>query len=130
WTDRGYYHVGDTMEATCHALTADHRPVRAAGELVLFKIGYEGEKVVEKAVETVRVETGADGESHTKLKIAKAGQYRLFFKMTDSAKHTVEGANLFVVQGEGFDGKECRFNDLELITDRREYAPGDKVKLL
>src|SRR5262249_224353 len=31
---------------------------------------------------------------------------------------------------EGFDGKEFRFNDLELITDRREYAPGDKVKLL
>ena len=23
-----------------------------------------------------------------------------------------------------------RFNDLELITDKREYAPGDKVKLL
>ena len=35
-----------------------------------------------------------------------------------------------MVRGEGFDGKDFRFNDLELVTDKREYAPGDKVKLL
>ena len=35
-----------------------------------------------------------------------------------------------MVRGAGFDGKDFRFNDLELITDKREYEPGDKVKLL
>ena len=35
-----------------------------------------------------------------------------------------------MVRGEGFDGKDFRFNDIELVTDKREYEPGDKVKLL
>src|SRR5262249_40987656 len=45
-------------------------------------------------------------------------------------KHTIEGGYLFVVRGKGFDGGDYRFNDIELITDKREYAPGEKVKLL
>src|SRR5712691_1537005 len=64
------------------------------------------------------------------MKAAKAGQYRLSYRLTDAKKHTIEGGYLFVVRGEGFTGKDYRFNDLELVTDRREYAPGDKVKLL
>ena len=34
------------------------------------------------------------------------------------------------MRGEGFDGIEFRFNDLELIADKREYAPGETVRLL
>ncbi len=34
------------------------------------------------------------------------------------------------MRGQAVDGKDYRFNDLELIADKREYAPGDKVKLL
>ena len=32
--------------------------------------------------------------------------------------------------GQGFDTSRFRFNDLELIADKREYAPGEKVRLL
>ena len=49
--------------------------------------------------------------------------------MTDTAGHTIEGGYVFTIIGEGFDGSEFRFNHLELIPDKREYAPGDKVKL-
>ena len=37
---------------------------------------------------------------------------------------------MFVVTGEHFTGREFRFNDLELITDKREYRPGDTVRLM
>src|SRR5205814_2745827 len=63
-------------------------------------------------------------------KAARAGQYRLSYKVTDAKKHTIEGGYLFVVRGEGFTGKDYRFNDLELVADKREYAPGEKIKLL
>ena len=33
------------------------------------------------------------------------------------------------IAGTGFDGSEFRFNDLELVPDRREYEPGEKVQL-
>ena len=41
----------------------------------------------------------------------------------------VEGGYVFTITGEGFDGSQFRFNHLELIPDKREYAPGDKVHL-
>jgi uncharacterized protein YfaS (alpha-2-macroglobulin family) len=41
----------------------------------------------------------------------------------------IEGGYVFTVIGQGFDGSQFRFNHLELIPDKREYAPGEKVKL-
>ena len=35
-----------------------------------------------------------------------------------------------MVRGQGFNGDGYRFNDLELITDKRDYQPGDKVNLM
>src|SRR5207244_1032467 len=43
---------------------------------------------------------------------------------------TIEGGYVFVVRGPEAGGRDFRFNDLELVTDKREYAPGEKVKLL
>ena len=56
------------------------------------------------------------------MKAAQPGQYRLVYRVTDAKSHTIEGAYLFVVRGDGFDGKDYRFNDLELVTDKREYT--------
>src|SRR5262249_26341277 len=61
---------------------------------------------------------------------SEAGQYRLSYTLTDAAKHAIEGGYVFVVTGQGFDGRQFRFNDLELVTDKREYAPGETVRLL
>ena len=36
---------------------------------------------------------------------------------------------MFTVVGDGVRRQRFRFNDIELITDKREYQPGDKVKL-
>ncbi|MBN1395447.1 MAG: alpha-2-macroglobulin [Pirellulales bacterium] len=47
----------------------------------------------------------------------------------EGTMHTVEGGYLFTVIGEGFDGAQYRFNHLELIPDKKEYAPGDTIKL-
>ena len=59
----------------------------------------------------------------------RTGQYRLSYVVTDKAEHAIEGGYVFVVRGEGFDGNDFRFNDVELVPDKREYAPGEKVRL-
>jgi uncharacterized protein YfaS (alpha-2-macroglobulin family) len=131
WVDRGYYRTGDTVKANFQAQTLDHKPVQGKGALTLFKVTYNAKnEPVEKAVETWKLDTDAQGQARQQLKAAAPGQYRLSYKVTDAKDHTIEGGYVFVVRGEGFDGKEYRFNDIELITDKREYAPGDKVKLL
>jgi uncharacterized protein YfaS (alpha-2-macroglobulin family) len=132
WVDRGHYRVGDTVKAGFAALTLDRKPVGGTGELTLYQVRYgKDSKPVEKAVETWKLDPDAEGKLNHQLKAAAAGQYRLSYKLTDVKKNTIEGGYVFVVRGAGFEGgKEFRFNDLELITDRREYQPGDTVKLL
>jgi hypothetical protein len=131
WVDRGHYRVGDTVEASFNAHTLDQKPVQGKGELTLFQISYNDKnQPVEKAVQKWDVDTNAEGYARQQLKASAAGQYRLSYKVTDAKAHTIEGGYLFVVRGEGFDGRQFRFNDLELITDKREYAPGDKVRLM
>jgi uncharacterized protein YfaS (alpha-2-macroglobulin family) len=131
WVDRGYYHTGDSVTAGFRAQTLDGKGVPGQGELTLFRVRYDDKnRPVETAVQTWKLDTDAEGQAREKIKAAEPGQYRLSYRLTDAKKHTIEGGYVFVVRGEGFDGRGYRFNDLELTTDRREYAPGDKVKLL
>jgi uncharacterized protein YfaS (alpha-2-macroglobulin family) len=131
WVDRGHYQAGDTVRAGFRAQTLDQKPVEGKGEATLLRITYNDKnEPVEKAVETWKVDTDAQGQAKLQIKAAEEGQYRLSYRLTDAKQHTQEGGYVFVVRGDNFNGREFRFNDIELITDKREYAPGDKVKLL
>jgi uncharacterized protein YfaS (alpha-2-macroglobulin family) len=131
WLDRGHYRAGDTIHASFRAQTLDRKPVEGKGALTLYRITYDDKnQPVEKAVQTWKLNTDVEGKASQQLKAAEASQYRLSYKLTDARDHTIEGGYIFVVRGEGFDGRDSRFNDIELVTDKREYAPGDKVKLL
>ncbi len=44
--------------------------------------------------------------------------------MTDKAGHEIEGGYLFTIIGEGFDGSEFRFNDLEIVPDKARVRAG------
>ena len=130
WVDRGYYDVGDTIHANFLAQTLDARDVAGKGELKLFKITYDEKKEpIETEVQAWAVEMKGEGSVSQTMKATAAGQYRLSLKLTDEAGHTQEGAYIFTIRGQGFDGSEYRFNDLELIPDKKEYQAGDTVKL-
>ncbi|NQU20777.1 MAG: alpha-2-macroglobulin, partial [Candidatus Nealsonbacteria bacterium] len=129
WVDRGYYRVGDTIQTSHSARTLDGKPVQGEGKIVLYRISYKDGKPVETAVGTRDLATNAEGRADRKIKATRAGQYRISYTLTDSKKHTIEGGYLFTIIGEGFDGSQFRFNDLELIPDKREYANGEKIKL-
>ena len=129
WVDRGYYRVGDTITGHFSAQTLDNKPVQGTGKLTLLRIGYEDGKPIETPVQTWDIDTNVEGKARQQLKAARSGQYRLSYKLTDSKEHTIEGGYLFTVIGEGFDGSQFRFSNIELIPDKREYKPGEKVKL-
>ena len=98
--------------------------------VTLYRLSYKDGKPVETAVQTWNVETNDQGYANQSLTAKQAGQYRLSFELTDTKKQTIEGGYVFLVRGAGVVGNNYKFNDLELVTDKREYAPGDKVKLL
>jgi len=131
WVDRGFYRIGDTIRASFQARTLDGKPVTGKGKLTLFRVTYdEKARPVETEVETWDLATGVDGKATQQIKAGAAGQYRLSYRVTDGDDHTIEGGYLFIVRGPGFDGAGFRFNDIELVTDQREYKPGDVVKLM
>lgn len=130
WVDRGHYRVGDTVHANFQAHTLDQKPVAGKGTLKLFRITYDAEaKPIETEVQSWDLATNDEGSAEQQIDASRAGQYRLSYTVTDSQDHAIEGGYIFTVTGEGFDGREYRFNEIELITDKKEYAPGDTVKL-
>ena len=131
WVDRGHYRAGDDVTAQFQAQTLDQKPVTGKGVLKLFSITYDAKNApVEKVVEQWNLDTDAQGSARQQFRAAEKGQYRLSYTVTDAKDHAIEGGYVFVVRGDTFDGREFRFNDIELVTDKREYAPGETVKLM
>ncbi|MFP6872709.1 MAG: MG2 domain-containing protein [Verrucomicrobiales bacterium] len=131
WLDRGYYRVGEVISANACARTLDGKPVAGKGTLKLLKVSYDEDgKPVEEAVKSWKVDPDAEGCINQQIKASASGQYRLSYKLKDKAGHEIEGGYVFVVRGEGFNGKKFRFNDIEIITDKREYAAGETIELM
>ncbi len=129
WVDRGYYRVGDTIAVGAAARTLDAKPVSGEGVLRLLKIRYEDAQPVETEVGRWELPSGASGQAEMQIKASEPGQYRLSYELTDEQGHTIEGGQVLTIAGAGFDGSQFRFNDLELVPERRDYQPGEKVSL-
>jgi uncharacterized protein YfaS (alpha-2-macroglobulin family) len=130
WVDRGHFRVGDSIEAHFHAQTVDSKPVAGAGALKLLKLSYdENGKPVETEVQKWDLPSGADGTARQQFKASEPGQYRLSYTVTDAKAHAIEGGYVFAVGGEGLADGDFRFNDLELVADKKQYAPGEKLSL-
>jgi uncharacterized protein YfaS (alpha-2-macroglobulin family) len=105
--------------------------VEGQGVLRLLKISYdENREPVETEVQQWNVATNAQGDARQQLVASAAGQYRLSYTLDDGQGHKVEGGYVFTVVGEGFDAARYRFEHLELVPDKAEYAPGEKVRLM
>ena len=131
WVDRGYYHTGDQINASFQAQTLDCKGVKGAGVLELYKVKYDDKaQPVETQVQKWNLDTNDQGTATQTIKAAEPGQYRLSYTIADAKNHQIEGGYVFIIRGEGFNGKDFRFNDVEITTDKKEYAAGDKVKLM
>ena len=132
WVDRGYYQAGDVVRADFAAHTLDRKPIASAkGKLRLMRVSYDDRmKPSEAEVGAWDLGTDSDGRATQQIKAAAPGQYRLSYAVTDGKGRSIEGGYLFVVRGEGFRGEQFRFNDVELVADKKEYRPGEKVRLM
>ncbi|MDG3002715.1 MG2 domain-containing protein [Paludisphaera mucosa] len=131
WVDRGHYRAGDTIQAEIRAQTLDRKPVVGEGTLKLLKVTYEADgKPVETPVESWPLKLDADGRTAQTIKAAEPGQYRVSARVDDGQGHAIEGGYLLTVAGQGFNGASYRFDDLEIIPDKKEYRAGEKIRLL
>ncbi|QOV92365.1 alpha-2-macroglobulin [Humisphaera borealis] len=131
WVNNGFFQENQVIQAEFSAQTLDNKPVKGKGELKLLSVKYDEKKQpVEKEVQSWQIDTNDEGRATHQLKAAEPGQYRLSYKVTDNKGHQIEGGYVFVVRGPGFDGKDFRFNDIELTPNKKEYAAGDTMQLM
>ena len=131
WTDGEHYRTGETIEASFQTHRADGQPVVAKGTVTLYAITYGDDgKPHEKVAETWPIETDADGRATLKMKTPRSGQFRIAAELTNAKGQTQTGATIVTVTGDNQDEKHFRYDDLELLLDKTEYAPGDRVRLL
>ncbi|MDP6545580.1 MAG: MG2 domain-containing protein [Phycisphaerae bacterium] len=129
WVDRGHYRIGDVIQASFQARRLDAKGVKGTGKLKLMKISYLKGKPVETQVQQWKLDTDEEGKAKIQIKAHGAGQYRLSYTLTDAKKHAIEGGYVFVIWGAGDSGSNYRFNDIEVVSDKQNYKPGEKVKL-
>jgi uncharacterized protein YfaS (alpha-2-macroglobulin family) len=131
WADRGYYQAGDAIRIHAAARTPDGKPVKGAGKLRLFQIRYDEQGTPkETEVQSWDLATDEEGKASQQAKADEPGQYRWSYTVTDAKERSIEGGYILLVRGAAGEEGNYRFNDLEVIPDKKEYAPGEKVRLL
>ncbi len=129
----GWYQPGEDAFIDVRTLTADNTPVATKGTVTVYKVHYEGpgqstEK--EDVVKSWDASTDADGRLSFKYPVPGEGQYRICYVTHDDWQQEVQGNAVFWSVGPAFDGRVYRFNDLEIVADKRTYKPGDTAHLL
>ncbi|MCA8959043.1 MAG: alpha-2-macroglobulin, partial [Planctomycetes bacterium] len=130
WFDRGHHRIGERIDANFSATTLDGRPVRGTGVVRLFRVRYPGGEPEETLVGTWEIDPDDEGHATQSFEIDRGGQYRVAYELTDALGRTQVGAGIFVVRGAGTDDEDFAFSALELVQDKSEYAPGDRVELM
>ncbi|MCG3125928.1 MAG: hypothetical protein CHACPFDD_00755 [Phycisphaerae bacterium] len=131
--DAGWYRPAREAFFEVRTLTADDTPVAAQGEVRVVQIQYGGPRNdAASEVEVARwpAATDADGRLSFRYEMPREGHYRIVFATKDPAGAEILGNAVVWVMGPGSDGRAHRFNDLEIITDKRTYAVGETAHLL
>ena len=129
--DRGYYEQGQSLGLKMQATSPLGSGVVAQGHLRLLAVTYDADgKPQEREVAQRKVQTATDGHADFNFRAPEPGQYRLSCELQDTQGHSAEGGELMVVRGPGFDGRACHFNGIELIPERKHYAPNEELRLL
>ncbi len=77
------------------------------------------------------VTTGATGAAVVRFTPAQGGTYRILAKGTDAPGNPIRSATFLWVSSGEFVGWRTQDNDrIELVADRKQYAPGDTAEIL
>ncbi|MHC4592972.1 MAG: alpha-2-macroglobulin family protein, partial [Planctomycetota bacterium] len=132
-SDRGYYRPGEEMVLTVRCLTPDNEPVATEGVATISRIvfgGPDNAHIEEEELERWSAATDERGIATFRLRHEKSDQLKIRFAAPDAWGGAVEGYGVVWVCGRDFNGRLYRFNDRELVTDKRTYQPGETCHLM
>ena len=72
----------------------------------------------------------AEGQARQAIKAAGPGQYRIAATVDDGKGHASKAAICSRSPARASTARASAINDLEIIPERKEYQPGEKLRLL
>lgn len=102
------------------------------GDIVRGRVDLEGLEKADVSRQMWRLVSLAGGTTNvvdSTFTVSAAGQYQLVCEVTDRRGRVETGSCIVTVLGAGDDGRNYRFNPLELATDRKFYAPGETAQI-
>ena len=132
WSGYGYAVAGEPIEVNFTARTASGDPVRTVGEWTAVRLtgGPDGKTVETPINDLPEPAIDSGGVVSARFLFPEPGQYRIDYAVTRE-DHIGEASVVLNVVGAGGEADAATVADgLELIPDRKTYAPGDTAKLL
>ncbi|MEM9700915.1 MAG: MG2 domain-containing protein, partial [Planctomycetota bacterium] len=132
YTDHGYAVAGEPIGVNFTARTAGGEALRTVGEWTAVRLtgGADGETVETPLDEIPEPAIDSDGVVSARFLLQEPGQYRVDYAVT-ADDHTGEASVILNVVGPNGAADAATVADgLEVIPDRKSYAPGDTAKLL
>jgi len=131
WPVRNYYQDGDTVRVNVAAVNAaDGTTVTAHGDVVVYELGFTGNKKVETQLGSYPVVVGTTESPEVRFRVSRPGMYRLVCHLTDENQKTFSSDYVFPVVGNNIGRNVFRNSGLKIMPDKREYRNGDMLNLL
>ncbi|MDR1485345.1 MAG: alpha-2-macroglobulin [Planctomycetaceae bacterium] len=141
YTNRGFYSPNQKITVNFQTKRIDGKPIAGKGEATLNKLSYKKTTqngkdtfdVVEKKIYSENVTFNDEGFAELKLNAVEAGQYKISCNLNGQ-----EGGYVFNVYPNSDEqqaaknnnsNESWKFNAIELIPDKAEFAQGDNVNL-
>ncbi len=131
---RDFYKQGENIDASFFALTVAGKAVQASGKLELLRVSKDSQgKASDELIESWNAQSDRAGRFAQRLVAGKPGQYKLRLALNSIADKSDAGSVVetvtFDVRGDGESIKDFATSQLKIVTDKREYAPGETMQL-
>ena len=127
--DRGFYRVGEKASFELRCQKPDGSPVESQGQVTVYRVTAtrEGDQIIEsrQAVMTVAAQTDRKGHGLFEWQTDTPGRFALRYVTEDKWGEAVVGEEAIWVTSSDYRADDFQFKNVELITDRSEYKPGD-----
>ena len=124
------YMIGDKCKIKIKAKSLNEEPVKTKFTFSLMKSDWINDKWQDTLTDKMEQETDAEGDCLVTFNASKSGYFRLFTKATDDKGREVSSETTFWIADKNFMGGFYKYQGIEIVTDKKNYMPGDVAKIL
>lgn len=127
---RSVYTKGDKINVAFKTVSTAGIPLSRPLNIEISSIAFRNDEMVKTVIRKMKIKTNEDGEYVFRDTIQTEGFIQVEATGYDKKQNVVKGTATFWSVSENFQGSYYRYRGIEMVTDKKVYKPGDKMKVL